>query len=175
MLMRLSSGKVSSAKARRQSLPTYWAPPQEQPNSRGWVVTQSKRHLPKPTQLALPSGSQLFLNRLLKSFFLQKLLGGLCVDAEQKNFWHLKKSSGIGSLFLPQLFLLKSLIQQELEISEEKTAKNIIAKSPSSQFICEHWSMPVSQADQSTDYFVFQFSLPKGLTQNVPENAACCP
>lgn len=41
------------------------------------VVTQSKRHLPKPTQAALPSGSLLFLNRLFKSFFLQKLLWGL--------------------------------------------------------------------------------------------------
>lgn len=117
----------------------------------GWWLrargtSQSPRNWPCPQALSYSwIGS--------KSFFLQKLLGGLCVDAEQKNFWHLKKSSGIGSLFLPQLFLLKSLIQQELEISEEKTAKNIIAKSPSSQFICEHWSMPVSQADQSTDYF----------------------
>lgn len=38
------------------------------------------------------------------------------------------------SPFLPQLFFLNSLIQPELEISEEKTAKNIIAESSSSQF-----------------------------------------
>lgn len=91
MLMRLSSGKVSQLLA---------SIPQQRPrethcsvrdclllgqlvrnvgesNSRACTVTQSKLHLPKPTQLALPSGSLLFLNRPLSIFFLQNLLEGL--------------------------------------------------------------------------------------------------
>lgn len=95
----------------------------------------------------------------LNLFFLQKFLGGLefVLMQNRKILRNLKKSSGMRSLFLPQLFFLKLLIQRELEISEGKTAKNIIAESSSSQFVWEHQSMPVSlinawsmQVDQST-------------------------
>jgi len=55
----------------------------EEPKPRACTMTQSKLHLPKPTQMALPSGSLLFLDRPPPIFFLQNFLGGFEFELKQ--------------------------------------------------------------------------------------------
>lgn len=67
--------------------------------SRVCTITQSKLHLPKPTQLALPSSSLLFLNMPLSIFFYRSFWKALCWCRTEKSLKS-RKSLGTGNLFL---------------------------------------------------------------------------